>query len=270
MRADFKEKYGPWAVIAGASEGLGAAFTREIAKAGINVIPIARRKEVLEELAAEVREKYQVEVKPLTLDLAAEDVLEQLRKATDELEIGLVIYNVGLSLIGTFLHRTEEEHLTILNTNCRTQLLFTHHFGSKMKERGRGGVIILSSLAGFQGTAMVAHYAATKAYNRVLAEGLWDEFKPYGVDVLSACAGATATPNYINSKPRKLNPMSPPVMSAEDVVMESLKALGKNPLHITGKWNRLASFFMHRLFSRKNAISTFSKSTRDMYEQDYP
>ncbi len=265
----FKEKYGPWAVIAGASEGLGAAFTRALAQRGLNVIPVARRSDLLEILSNEVRQEYGVQVKPLVLDLASSDVLEQISKETDDLEVGLMVYNVGLSLIGTFLHRTIEDHETILNTNCRTQLLFTHHYGLKMKERGKGGIIILSSLAGFQGTAMVAHYAATKAYNRVLAEGLWDELKPYGVDVLSACAGATATPNYLNSEPKKLNPMAPPVMSAQSVVEESLKALGKKPIHITGFWNRIASFFMHRLFSRKGAVSTFSKSTREMYEEDY-
>ena len=267
--SSFKDKYGPWALIAGASEGLGAAFTQALAGRGLNVIPIARRKEALDTLAEEVRKDYKVEVKPLILDLSTNDILEEVRSATDGLEIGLMVYNVGLSLIGTFLHRSIEEHQTILDTNCRTQLLFTHHFGSKMKERGKGGMIILSSLAGFQGTAMVTHYAATKAYNRVMAEGLWDELKPHGVDVLSACAGATATPNYLNSKPRKLNPMAPPVMSAEAVVEESLQALGKKPIHITGFWNRVASFFMHRLFSRKSAITTFSKSTKEMYEQDY-
>ena len=267
--SDFQNKYGPWAIIAGASEGLGAAFTRAIAERGINVIPIARRKEMLENLSQMIRDNYSVEVRPLVLDLASPDILEEVKKETDELEVGLLVYNVGLSLIGTFLHRTLQEHETILNTNCRTQLLMTHHFGSLMKDRRKGGIVILSSLAGFQGTAMVAHYAATKAYNRVLAEGLWDEFKTYGVDVLSSCAGATATPNYLNSKPKKLNPMAPPVMSAEEVVKESLHALGKKPIHITGRWNRLASFFTHRLFSRKKAVSTFSKSTRDMYEEDY-
>ncbi len=180
-----------------------------LAQRGLNVIPIARRKERLDNLSTEIQQKYGVEVKPLVLDLASTDALENFRKETDGLEVGLLIYNVGLSLIGTFLHRTLEEHETILNTNCRTQLLLTHYFGAKMKERGKGGIIIMSSLAGFQGTAMVAHYAATKAYNRVLAEGLWEEFKPYSVDVLSACAGATATPNYLNSKPKKLNPMAP-------------------------------------------------------------
>lgn len=267
--SSFKEKYGPWALIAGASEGLGAAFTRTLAQRGINVIPVARRKDLLESLSTEIRHDYDVEVKPIVLDLASPDVLDNIKKETDGLDIGLMIYNVGLSLIGTFLHRTIEEHETILNTNCRTQLLFTHHYGSKMKERGKGGIIILSSLAGFQGTAMVAHYAATKAYNRVLAEGLWNEFKPFGIDVLSACAGATATPNYLNSEPKKLNPMAPPVMSAQAVVDESLMALGKKPIHITGFWNRVASFFTHRLFSRKAAITTFSKSTREMYEEDY-
>ena len=267
--SSFKEKYGPWAIVAGASEGLGAAFVRAIAARGINVIPIARREEELHKLSKEIEDQYEVEVKPIVLDLAEFDILDSIKRETKDLEIGLLVYNVGLSLIGTFLHRTILEHETILNTNCRTQLLFTHHFGAKMKERGHGGIIILSSLAGFQGTAMVSHYAATKAYNRVLAEGLWDEFRPLGVDVLAACAGATATPNYLNSKPRKLNPMSPPVMSAEAVVSESLKALGKKPIHITGKWNRLASFIMHRIYSRKGSISTISKSTRDMYEEDY-
>jgi len=266
----FKNKYGPWAIVAGASEGLGAAFTKALAQEGLNVMPVARRKEQLEQFSEEIRRDYNVVVKPLVTDLASPNVIEEIKKETDGLDVGLLVYNVGLSLIGTFLHRTLEEHETILNTNCRTQLQMIHHFGIKMKDRGRGGIIILSSLAGFQGTAMVAHYAATKAYNRVLAEGLWDEFRPHGVDVLSACAGATATPNYLESNPKKLNPMAPPVMTAERVVKESLQALGKKPIHITGRWNRLASFFMHRLFSRKTAITTFSKSTRDMYADDYP
>lgn len=248
---------------------MGAAFAEGLASRGLNVVLIARRNEVVSKLADDLKTKYTVETKAIPADLSSSQILSRIKEETDELEIGLMIYNVGLSLIGTFLHRSIEEHEQILNTNVRTQLLFTHHFGGLMKTRNKGGIIILSSLAGFQGTAMVAHYAATKAYNRVLAEGLWDEFKKYGIDVLSACAGATATPNYINSKPRKLNPMSPPVMQAEAVVEESLQALGKKPTHITGFWNRVASFIMHRFFSRKGAVKTFSNSTRDMYADDY-
>jgi len=100
--------------------------------------------------------------------------------------------------------------------------------------------------------------------------GLWHEFKTFGVDVLAACASSSATPNYVNSKPKKLNPLAPPVRSAEAVVMESLKALGKKPAYITGKWNRLASLIIHRFYSRKYAVNTFSQSTREMYEEDYP
>jgi hypothetical protein len=87
---------------------------------------------------------------------------------------------------------------------------------------------------------------------------------------LAACASSSATPNYVNSKPKKLNPLAPPVRSAEAVVMESLKALGKKPAYITGKWNRLASLIIHRFYSRKYAVNTFSQSTREMYEEDYP
>ena len=123
----------------------------------------------------------------------------------------------------------------------------------------------MSSLAGFQGSGFLAPYAATKAFNRVLGESLWYEWSRKGVDVIACCAGATATPGYIRSKPGKLGFIEPQVQTPDEVVEECLVQLGRVPSFISGSGNRIANFFMSRIFSPKRAVKIMSDATKKLY-----
>lgn len=264
-RPPFHVRYGPWALVAGASEGLGAEFARQIARRGVNVYLVARRRELLETLGNEIRAEFGVETQFAAVDLADPSAGVHIADFTTGHDVGLMVYNAAVSLIGPFLDSPVEKHLTEIQVNCAGPLALAHLFGARMAQRGSGGIILLSSMAGFQGTPFVANYAATKAYNRVLGEGLWDEFREYGVDVLACCAGATKTPNYESTNPQALGRLEPPLLEPAQVVSEALDALGNGPSMIPGRINRLASFMMQRVLPRRTAIRTMGKSLRRMY-----
>ncbi len=261
----FSTRYGPWALVAGASEGIGREFATQLAQRGLKLALIARRKEPLDELAEGLRTRYAAEIRTIPLDLGSEDMPRVVRESTEGLEIGLLVYNAALSVIGRFLEQDLETKLRILDVNCRAPLILAHELGRPMKERGRGGIILMSSLAGFQGSPYVSTYAATKAYDLVLAEGLWHELREHGVDVLACCAGATRTPGFEGTKPRGLGLFSAPVMEAEAVVTEALAALGRGPSAVSGRTNRFLRFVLGRLFSRRAAVSVMGRATRAMY-----
>jgi short-subunit dehydrogenase len=265
--SDFCSRYGPWAVVAGASEGLGAEFARQLAAAGLHVVPVARRQALLDELAAELEARHGVEVRPVSLDLSRSDAASVLREKTQDLDVGLVVYNAALSPIGPFLEQDLDEKLRVLDVNCRTPLALAHEFGRVMLARGRGGLLLVGSLSGLQGSALVATYAASKAFDLVLGEGLWEELRRDGIDVLTFCAGATRTPNYEASRPRKVSRLAPSVMEPAAVVAEALERLGKTPSAVAGRGNRLASFFMHRVLSRRVAVEIMGRATRARYSK---
>jgi short-subunit dehydrogenase len=259
--AGFRARYGPWALIAGASEGLGAAFAEGAAARGLNLLLVARRAEALDALAAELRGRFSVETRTAAIDLGDAALLEKLRAATAGLEIGLCVYNAARSYIGDFLQQPLADKLRIVDVNCRGPLILADECGRAMAARGRGGIILMSSLAASQGSPLVATYAATKAFNLVLAEGLWDELGRAGVDVLACRAGATRTPGYERAGPAaKISTMEP-----APVVARALDSLGKSPSVVPGAMNRLASFFLNRVFTRRAAIRTLGRATRKLY-----
>lgn len=266
MDEGFCARYGPWALVAGASAGLGAEFARQLAARGLDVLLVARRGELLEQLAQEIRHEFGREVRCASLDLASPKLANELRACTAGVEIGLVVYNAASSLIGSFMEQKLDDKLRILDVNCRGPLVVAHELSGAMLARGRGGMLIMSSIAGFQGSPWVATYAASKAYDTVLAEGLWDEFREHGVDVLACCAGVTRTPNYEASQPQG----GPKPMEPRDVVSEALAALGRRPNLVTGRFNRLARFAMGRLLPRRVAVRMIGASTRRMYGTPSP
>jgi len=263
----FCSRYGPWALVAGASEGLGAEFARQLAAKGLHIAPVARRRALLDRLAHELETEYGVEVRPLSIDLSRPDAASLLREETRDLEVGLVVYNAALSPIGPFLDRDLDEKLRTLDVNCRTPLILAHEFGKVMAERGRGGLLLMSSMSGLQGSPLIATYAATKAFGLVLGEGLWEEFRGRGVDVLAFCAGATRTPNYEASAPRKIPRLAPAVMEPAAVAAEALASLGRTPSAIAGRGNRIGSLLMHRLLPRRVAVEIMGRTARSMYSQ---
>jgi len=263
--AAFAERYGPWAVVAGASEGIGASFSRKLASRGINLVLLARRSAPLEQLAAELRDAHGVEVRAQSLDLGGADVVDGLRAATEGLDVGLLIYNAAYSPIGAFIDIEVDEHLKAIDVNVLGPLRVSHYFGRRLANRGKGGMILMSSMSSFQGTAMVANYAATKAYDTILAEGLWYELRHQGVDVLGCIAGATLTPNYEGSTDKiPSNGLARP-MEPDDVTEQALQDLGRRPTRVSGRRNRWASVLLARLLPRRAAIEMVSKETEHMY-----
>jgi len=225
--------YGPWAVIAGGSEGVGSALADSLAQAGINVVLIARKSDPLEETANKAR-AHGVQVRTLSLDLLLPDAVAQIRQVTDDLEIGLLIFNAGANSYGHEFVTSELDKVQgVIDLNITRQLELAQHFGAKMKERGRGGIMLLGSLAGYLGSEQQSIYGAAKAFSRVFAEGLWLELKPFGVHVVELVLGVTRTPAMERAGLRfdipGLN-----VAEAEDVAREGLDHLADGPVWIAG------------------------------------
>jgi short-subunit dehydrogenase len=184
-----------------------------------------------------------------------------LRDLVGERAVGLVVYNAAESLVGRFLDQPLPDKLRTIDVNCRGPLVVAHELGTAMARRGRGGIILMSSMSGLQGSPIVASYAATKAYNLVLAEGLWDELREAGVDVLACCAGPTRTPGWDRSRPqRNMRTMEP-----RAVVDEALAALGRRPSVVPGRFNRIVAFVLHRLLSRRRVVRIMGDATRRLY-----
>jgi len=257
---DFVERYGPWALIAGASEGIGAAFAKQLAARGVNLVLVARRREGLAAIEREIAGLAPVQVRCLALDLAREDAALALEQATGELDVGLVVYNAALAPTGGFLDLALAEQLAAIDVNVRGPLALAHRFARRLAARGRGGLVLLSSLTAFQGSPWVATYGATKSFLLSFAEALWVELAPRGVDVLAVCAGATRTPNYL----RRAQGKAPGELPPERVAREALASLAHGPLMIPGRFNRFASQLMRRLLPRRATIRIMGAQTRHL------
>ncbi|OGT64881.1 MAG: hypothetical protein A2W69_01390 [Gammaproteobacteria bacterium RIFCSPLOWO2_02_47_7] len=231
---EFKQKYGPWALITGASSGIGMEFARQIAEKGLNLVLVARREDRLKTLAEELRGKHSIDVKIIGADLSGDDFLPILKKATSNLEIGLLINNAGLTTTGTVIDNTLEDELNLLHVNCRAPLMLAHEFGKQMRDRKRGGMIFLGSLLSFASVPYWANYAASKSYDLMLAEGLAAEMKEHNVDVLALCPGFVRTEF---AEFAKLNDLM--AMNVQPVVSLALRKLGKSRAAIPGIMNKL-------------------------------
>ena len=223
-----REKYGPWAVITGGSEGVGAAFARKLADAGINLVLVARKPSPLAALKHELRNK--VQVRTLSADLIRPDAFDAIAKATKDIEIGLLICNAGAEHgMHRFLDGPASDALNIARLNVEVPLSFCHHFGLSMRTRKRGGILLVSSMAGYVGGPGIASYSGAKAFMRIFAEALWYELKPFSVDVLCLVLGATRTP----AMERAGMNVVPGVEPAEPdmVAQEGLDRLAHGPVH---------------------------------------
>ncbi|MBV8305784.1 MAG: SDR family NAD(P)-dependent oxidoreductase [Acidimicrobiia bacterium] len=234
----FAEKYGPWAVVLGASEGLGEAFARAVAGRGINVVVVARRSEPLQGVADDIRGRFGVEARAVALDLGAHGALDDLRVASGDLEVGLAVYNAAASYVGEFEDQTVESMRSIVDVNCWGPLAVCEHFGGAMVRAGRGGIVLMSSGAGLAGSQYNAAYAASKAFDLVLGESLWAEWRSRGVDVLSVIGPAIDTPTFRATMPAAAIAAMPPAMAPADVAEEVLDALGSGPSFVPGEHNR--------------------------------
>lgn len=233
----FVDKYGPWALITGASAGIGAEFARQLAARGLNVALVARRAEKLQALAEDLESQYDIRALAITADLTGDDFLTTITDALGTRHVGLLVNNAGSGATGEFLDHAIDDELNLLSLNCRAPLILAHHFGNRMRDDRRGGIIMLASIAGMVPTPMFAHYSATKAWNRFLGEGLHEELARDGVDVVSLCPGLTQSEflDHADIDPSAWPaPLRAAIMSAEDVVKAALKALGKQSQVVPG------------------------------------
>lgn len=249
----FKQKYGPWALVTGASSGMGSEFAKQLAAKGLNLILVARRENRLKTIAAELGNRHSIDTRVVTADLSREDFLSDIKNAISDLEVGLLVNNAGFTNTGTLIENTIEDELNLLHVNCRAPLILAHEFGRQMKERQRGGIIFLASTVAFAAVSSWTNYSASKAYDLMLAEGLAVELKEHGIDVLALCPGFTRT--EFQRLPTITNAMA---MDVEPVIKLALKKLGKSRFTVPGFFNKFASFSTR---IQPRALNTF------IYEQ---
>ncbi|HET7690982.1 MAG TPA: SDR family NAD(P)-dependent oxidoreductase [Nocardioidaceae bacterium] len=247
MIVEFLEKYGPWALVAGASEGVGAVFAEALAERGLDVVLLARRQEALDEVAERIRGAFGVETRTLAVDLAQPDAAVTITAALTDVEVGFLVYCAGADAdYAALLDNRVEAAEALIQRNCTVLVQLCHAFAAPMVARGRGGIVIFGSGSGFAGAPKLATYGATKAFDMVFAEGLWAELKPHGVDVLGLVLGETDTPALRRSRHRlgladSVEDRPPGAARAEDVVADGLANLGRGPIRMADRKLRLGS-----------------------------
>ncbi len=257
----FARRYGPWALIVGASAGLGAAFADAIARRGLNLIMVARRADVLDSSADVLRARYGVDVVVGAIDVGANDAADRIIDAIAERDVGLVVMNAAAAPVGDFVDADAADVARAVDVNCRTPLVLVNRLVKPLVAQKRGGVILMSSMAGLQGSPRLATYSATKAFLIAFGEALWAELKPHGVDVVACIAGAIRTPNYLASQTASAEP--PGTLDPDVVANQALGALGAGPRVIPGGANRLAAMVMG-LLPRSVAVTLMGRNTKDL------
>lgn len=233
---NFSKKYGPWALVTGASSGIGAELARQCAERGLHVVLVARREDRLTALAKQIAADYQQKCRVIALDLGRDDFMPELIEKTVDLEIGLLINNAGFGVGKDFLDSDIQEECQLLHVNCRAPMLLTHHFGQAMRTRKRGGIIMLGSIGAFTAVPHLSSYAASKAFDLLFGEGLTQELKPHGVDVFTLCPGLTATEFQ-----GKAGFEQKYAMRAKTVAEYALENLGHSASGVPGMHNRAAT-----------------------------
>lgn len=253
---NFKSQYGPWALVTGGAQGMGAAFATTIGEHGVNLILLDREQALLETTAERLRTSLNVEVITVCADLAEASFLDFLLQKTEHCEVGLLVACAATGHVGPFEQTPLNDMLSAVAVNVNAPLILAHHYCQPMIERQRGGIIFFASSAAYQGTPYVANYGATKAYNLSLGEALWYELSQHKVDVLAISPGGTNTPGFRSANPGlKEGQKVKGVMLPEDTAAAALNALGNTPSARPSLRDTLETFLMTRVFSRRKAIS---------------
>jgi short-subunit dehydrogenase len=236
----FKERYGPWAVVAGASEGTGRAFARALAAEGLSCVLIANGGP-LNELAEELRGEFGVDCVAAPIDLAGPDAFADIVAAVGDREVGLYVANAGADKFGDRFHdRPVSDSMDLVRINVVSQVHGCHHFGGLMRRRGRGGLLLVNSGACYGGGSFLAIYTAVKAFQLNFAESLWAELRPHGVDVLTLVLGKTDTPAYHRLQAKKGMPSGTGLASPDEVAAAGLARLPFGPVHNFGQADEAA------------------------------
>jgi uncharacterized protein len=269
QRPDFSQRYGKWAIISGGAEGIGAGYAARLAAMKMPLILLDINTKRLEETAAALRRDHAVEVRTVTVDLSDAVALNAAIDAIADLEIGLLVANAGIGAVGRWLEVPLEVKMKQIAINCTSTLILAHRLTPAMVQRQRGGVIIMASGSAEMGCSFIVTYAATKAFDRVFAEGLWAELAPYGVDVTTVMPGAVNTPGFRASLPpgrgptRLMQPIDPLV-----VVDAALEGLGKtiNVRPNVGSFGGVIMRLMMLFMPRQRFIKLGNDAVREMYD----
>lgn len=218
----WRTTYGPWALVTGASDGIGRAFAEELARRGLDLVLVARREATLASLAGELMRTHGIATRVVALDLGRPESPAELAAATADLDLGLLVAAAGFGTSGPLVETDLDAELDMLAVNCAAVLATTQTMARRLVARGRGGIVLMSSLLAFQGVARAANYAATKAYVQTLAEGLRAELAPHGVAVL-ACAPGPIRSGFANRAGMRMGFAEAP----QAVAAASLDALGR-------------------------------------------
>jgi uncharacterized protein len=227
-------KYGPWALVTGASSGIGNELAKQLADAGFNLMIHGRQETQLAQLEKEIKDKHPCEVKIILADLAATEGIERVIQETHHIDIGLFIASAGFGTSGNFIDASLHLETTMLRVNCEALLFLTHHFAQRFSNNKKGGIILMSSMVAFQGVPFSANYAATKAYVQTLAEALEEELKPNQVDVLAAAPGPVNT-RFAKRANMKMNM----ALEVDQIAVPILKALGKKTTVFPGMLTKI-------------------------------
>ncbi len=241
--ASFKEKYGEWAIVTGASSGIGVEFANQLATHGLNLVLVARRVENLIELGEKLKTTHGIKYKALKLDLTRQDFQHILYKEVEGLDIGLLVNNAGMNLEGKFYRADLERNVNMIRLNVEAPFILAYDFGKRFEEQGRGGIIFTASTSSFQPMPYFTHYAATKAYVLSLAESMNYEFKPKGIDVIALCPGPTES--EMSKDMTAENTFF--VMKAEPVVKLVLNNIGKRSYVVPGFGNKIGAMVGPRM-----------------------
>lgn len=248
-RERIRNRYGPWAVVTGASSGIGREFARQCAAAGLNVVLIARRAEALRQLAAQINDQYGTECRIVPADLADGSQVSGVLTGTTDLDVGLLVAAAGFGTSGPLLHGEPATEQAMLSVNCSAVLAMAQHFGNRFADRGRGGIVLLSSIVAYQGVPHATHYAATKAYVQTLAEGMYGELRPAGVDVLAVAPGPVHT-GFADTAGMTMGRALKPV----DVAVPALAALGRRAVSTPGAQSKLLTWSLSTLPRRMRVV----------------
>jgi len=257
--SDFIDRYGPIALVTGASSGIGKCFAEQLAAIGMGLVLVARRVQRLDALAADLQASHGVPVKVCQIDLAEVDAARRIAELSAPLDIGLVVSNAGYGLRGD--HSAHDPHAlaAMLMVNCNAPMQLANGFIPRLRKRGKGGIILTSSVEALIGCPYSAAYSASKAFVKSLAEALWGELAPEGIDVLAICPGATDTEalGRHGIDPARL----PNVMSPDEVVRLTLKTMRDGPVFITSEHYKAT--FDHLLsLPRRDALAVMAKSMK--------
>lgn len=227
----FNDKYGEWAFVAGGSDGMGGEFSSYLAKQGMNVV--VNGLENVEEKCKELEKTYGVKTLGLPINLGVPDAVDQIKKATERLDIGFFVYNAGIASLSEFHKRDIDQEMFRLNVNVRSLLGLSLLFSKQMADKNKGGIILMSSCGGVVGSPYINTYSATKAYIFTLAEAMWAELQNYGVEVLSLLPGLTIGQNFSD-----IPVGTPGFQTGKEVVEEAFAHLGKSVNFIAGEHNK--------------------------------